>query len=58
MSSVLRSIPFASDIIEEIASIIGTDVSSGEDRVIVFPGKRPSLYLKARLAAMKGPRTS
>ncbi len=57
MSSVLRSIPFASDIIEEIAGIIGTDVSSGEDRVIVFPGKRPSLYLKARLAAMKGPRT-
>lgn len=54
--SVLRSIPFASDIIEEIAGIIGNEASTGEGTVIVFPGKRPSLYLKARLAALAGPR--
>ncbi len=55
--SVLRSIPFVSNIIEEIAAIVENGASSGEDTVIVFPGKRPSLYLKARLATLKGAKT-
>ncbi|MDD3845851.1 MAG: PD-(D/E)XK nuclease family protein [Syntrophorhabdaceae bacterium] len=50
--SVLRALPFASDLIDEIAGIIET--KDGENTVIVFPGKRPSLYLKARLAAAAG----
>ncbi|OPY03190.1 MAG: ATP-dependent helicase/deoxyribonuclease subunit B [Syntrophorhabdus sp. PtaB.Bin047] len=55
--SVLRSIPFASDIIEEVAGIVGTEASTGEEMAVVFPGKRPTLYLKARLASLSGRKT-
>ncbi|HOW54888.1 MAG TPA: PD-(D/E)XK nuclease family protein [Syntrophorhabdaceae bacterium] len=49
--SRLYSIAFGSDLIGEIAGIIAEDTGSQESTV-VFPGKRPSLYLKARLAAV------
>ena len=46
--SRFRAIPFGCDLIEEIADTI----AAGDENVtIVFPGRRPSLYLKARLAA-------
>jgi len=55
--SVLRSIPFAADITGEIAGILENAASKGEETVIVFPGKRPSLYLKTRLATLADSKT-
>lgn len=51
--SLLRVIPFGTDLIDEVAAIVEKD-AAGMDPVIVFPGKRPSLYLKSRLAAASG----
>ncbi|MBP7529551.1 MAG: PD-(D/E)XK nuclease family protein [Syntrophorhabdaceae bacterium] len=50
--SLLRVIPFGTDLIDEIAGIIEEEDADGQ--IIVFPGKRPSLYLKARLTAASG----
>ncbi len=52
--SLLRVIPFGSDLIDEVANIIGENAPASGNTAIVFPGKRPSLYLKARLAAASG----
>ncbi|MBP1750216.1 MAG: hypothetical protein H6Q52_2755, partial [Deltaproteobacteria bacterium] len=52
--SRFRVIPFGCDIIDEVAGMIsGADASHG-DITIVFPGRRPSLYLKERLARQAG----
>jgi hypothetical protein len=52
--SLLRIIPFGTDLIDEVAAIVQEDAAAGIDPVIVFPGKRPSIYLKARLAEASG----
>lgn len=49
--SRFRAIPFGCDLIEEIADAIADGSRGDENITIVFPGRRPSLYLKARLAA-------
>ncbi len=52
--SLLRAIPFGCDLIGEIVDTVMDGSLRDEDITIVFPGKRPSLYLKARLAARTG----
>ncbi len=52
--SRLYAIPFGSDLIDEVVKIINEDANGYEGTAVVFPGKRPSLYLKARLAGASG----
>jgi ATP-dependent helicase/nuclease subunit B len=44
------SIPFGADFIDELSRIIIRDGRPLNDVAIVFPGKRPALYLRRRLA--------
>ena len=48
--SRFRFIPFGCDLIDEVAGMIGDASTGGENLTVVFPGRRPSLYLKERLA--------
>jgi ATP-dependent helicase/nuclease subunit B len=48
--SRFRVIPFESDLIDEVAGMIAGLDSGSENTMIVFPGRRPSLYLKENLA--------
>ncbi|MBP1747830.1 MAG: hypothetical protein H6Q52_369 [Deltaproteobacteria bacterium] len=52
--SRLRAIPFGCDLIKDIADTILDGPVIDDTITIVLPGKRPSLYLKAHLAARTG----
>ena len=52
--SRFRFIPFGCDLIDEVAGMIGDASAGGENLTVVFPGRRPSLYLKERLAKQAG----
>ncbi len=54
--SHFRAIPFSADLIEKIADIIADGPAVNEKATVIFPGKRPSLYLKAHLARVAGGR--
>ncbi len=47
----IQSIPFGEDLIEEMQRFILRDGFPLDETTVVFGGKRPSLYLKRRLAA-------
>lgn len=49
-----RAIPFGCDLIDDVAGMIADAPADGESITIVFPGRRPSLYLKQRLAKRAG----
>lgn len=52
--SRFRVIPFGCDIIGEVSAMI-TGTAAGDDNLtVVFPGRRPFLYLKERLAKQVG----
>ncbi len=53
--SRLYAVPFGSDLIDEVAGMIREN-GFGPESTVVFPGKRPSLYLKARLSSTHGDR--
>lgn len=52
--SRFRVIPFQSDLIDEVAGMIADRPGGIENVTIVFPGRRPSLYLKENLARRTG----
>jgi ATP-dependent helicase/nuclease subunit B len=52
--SRFRAIPFGCDLIDEVAGMITDDPAGDQNVTIVFPGRRPSLYLKENLAKRAG----
>ena len=54
--SRLYTVPFSSSLIDETAKIILDNTYDPDNISVVFPGKRPSLYLKAGLASASGER--
>jgi ATP-dependent helicase/nuclease subunit B len=50
----IYSIPIGADFIDELADFILRDGRRLDDTAVVFPGKRPALYLRRRLAEKLG----